>query len=131
MIMCVCLLGRLHAVATLGLVGGRRTNEVQERACGLGLRRSGADSAGKDGDNLQALRHGTDHVDAFEVHQLAQLLEGQVDLAAGEKRSHRYAGRRLYEALLDRLSDAPSREELLQRDAARSGGIAQTACCEL
>ena len=84
-------------------------------------------AAGKRGDDLQAGRHGADHVDALQVHQLAQLLEAQLDLAAGNQRADRNARRRLDEALAERLGDVPALEEPLQRDAARAGRIANAS----
>ena len=41
---------------------------------------------------------GAEHVDAFQVHQLAELLEAQRHLAARHQRAHRHAGRRLHRA---------------------------------
>ena len=50
----------------------------------------------------QARRHRADHVDAVDMHQLAELLEAQLDFAAREQRAHRHARRRLHEARRDR-----------------------------
>ena len=72
-----------------------------------------------------AVRHRPEHVDAVEVHQLAQLLEAQRHFAARDQRSHRHAGRRLHDAIANLVGDAPALEQLLQRHAARAGRIAE------
>ena len=72
-------------------------------------------------------RHLADQIDALQVHQLAALLEAQLDLAARHQRTHRHARRRLHDALAQGLGDAPALEQPQQRHAAGAGGIAHRA----
>ena len=57
------------------------------------------------------------------MHQLAQLLEAEGDLAARKQRADRHAGRCLYKPIADLALDAPAREKLLQCLATRPGRV--------
>ena len=85
--------------------------------------------AGERGDDLDARRHrSADHVEAFQVHQFAELLEAEVDLAARHQRAHRHARRRLHDARSAISSAMPQRSNsLASAHAARTGGVAD-AC---
>ena len=63
-----------------------------------------------------------------QVHQFAELLEAELDVAARDQRAHRHARRRLHDALLDLLRRCPSaRTAATSVHAARTGGIAEVA----
>ena len=64
-----------------------------------------------------------DHGDPRQAHQLAELLEAQVDSVARHQRTHRNAGRRLHDARRDLGRDAPALEQPLQVHAAGPGGV--------
>ena len=73
--------------------------------------RSPAHPGGKRGDDLHGRRHRPDDGDALQVDQLAELLESQRHLAAGDQRADRNARWRLHEPALQLLRDAPALEQ--------------------
>ena len=87
----------------------------------------GSYAGGERRDGLDGIRQRSEHGDAGQVHQLAELLETQRHAAIGHQRTHGHARRRHHDARADLLEDAPAREKLLQVHAAGAGGIAQRA----
>ena len=64
--------------------------------------------AGEGGHDRQRRRQGPQQLDAGLVAQLAQLLEAELDPAAGEQRGHGHAGRRLHQAARASARRCPS-----------------------
>ena len=63
----------------------------------------------------------------LQVHQLAQLLEAELDLAARHQGANGHAGRREDHPVLDLGGNAPALEERGERHATGSGGTADAA----
>jgi len=66
-------------------------------------------------------------VDAGHVHQFAQLLEAELDVAACHERAHGKAGRSLHDARCDGIGDAPALEQADKVHTARTRRIPDAA----
>ena len=82
----------------------------------------------EDSNDLNPGRQRADDIDARQVHQLAQLLETQLDFPARDEHANRNAGRCLHDARGDGFSDAPALKQATQVRAARTRRIADAAC---
>jgi len=98
------LSGRLHAVAApASSAAGERMKSSSARATS-----ACADAVQMPPENVVSISTPAawpDHVDAVEVHQLAQLLEAKLNLATSDQRAHRNARRRLHDARADHLGN--------------------------
>ena len=102
--------------------------KAEQRAHRLGLRRAGAQAGREGGDDLRSpAGSGPTHVDAVQVHQLAELLEAELDLAARHQRAHRHAGRRLHDAVAQSRRRCPSARTAAA--AARRWARWNSRCC--
>src|SRR5205823_1327910 len=68
-----------------------------------------------------------DDLDARHVHQFAQLLEAELDIALGHERAYGNTRRSLHDVRRDGLGDAPALEQADNVRAARTGRIADAA----
>src|SRR5207249_2687817 len=69
----------------------------------------------------------TDDIDARHVHQFAQLLKADFDIAACDERAHRNAGRSLDDARRNFVGDAPALEQVDKMRTARACRIPDAA----
>ena len=114
-------------MAPLGIHNIRRTHESKQRTHRLRLGRRGAQTCRESGDDFATGRHRPEHDYARQVHQFAELLEAELNLATGHQLAHRHTGGRLQDAVADGVGDAPALEHSFQRYTARPSGIAD--CC--
>src|SRR3954471_18663342 len=103
---------------------GWRGEELDERPRRIGLLRARMDTGGEHGHPLQLARQRADEVDAGEMHQLADLLEADLGVAAGDQGADEHAGWRLPELLLDLIRDAELLEHAQHVEPAWAGRIA-------
>src|SRR5712691_2638435 len=116
--------GGLQAVLPDDRCGGRRGDEFDQRPGRVRLFRAGVDAGGEHGHPLELARQRADVIDAGEMHQLADLLEADLGLAARDEGADEHAGRGLLELALDLARDAQFLEHAEHIDPARAGGIA-------
>src|SRR6185312_12964164 len=122
--------GGLHAVAALRCGCFRCCEEGKQRR---GIRRTARRPAygrREDGRKLDFRRQQADDVDARHVHQFAQLLEAELDIAARHERPHRDTWRSLHDPRRDRVGDAPALEQAGKVFTARARRVPDTADAE-
>src|SRR6266853_1419085 len=118
------LSGGLQAVLPDDRCGGRRGDEFEEDPGRVRLLRAGVDSGREHGHALELARQRPDVVDSGEMHQLADLLEADLGLAARDQVADEHARRGLLELALDLARDTELLEHAQHVDAARPSGIA-------
>src|SRR5262249_61287487 len=84
---------RLHALAALRPLGRRRSQEGEQRLRSLALTRCAANRAGKNRDQLNFGWKQADDIDTRLMHQLAHLLESELDIAACDQGPNWNSGR--------------------------------------
>src|SRR5213076_1353870 len=114
------LSGGLQAVLPDDRRGGRSGDESEERPGRVRLLRAGVDSGREHGHALELTRQRPDVVDSGEMHQLADLLEADLGLAARDQGADEYAGRGLLELAPDLAGDAQFLEHAEHVDPARA-----------
>src|SRR5690348_3567116 len=114
---------RLHAMASLRRVGIGRSKKAEQALSGSWIARCRAHRRRENGRRLQFRWKRADAVDAGQVHQFAQLLEAEVDVAAGDQRSDWNTGRGLDDAGSDGVGDVPALEQAEYVRTARSRRI--------
>src|SRR5437867_10699405 len=118
-----CLSGGLQAVLPDDRCGGRRGDEFDERPRRVRLLRAGVDAGREHGHALELARKRADVIDAGEMHQLADLLEADLGLAARDQGADEHARRGLLELSLDLAGATRLLEYAEHIEPARAGGI--------
>src|SRR5213076_471585 len=113
------LSGGLQAVLPDDRRGGRSGDESEERPGRVRLLRAGVDAGREHGHALELARKRADVIDAGEMHQLADLLEADLGLAARNQVADEHARRGLLELALDLARDAELLEHAQHVDPAR------------
>ena len=119
--------GGVHPVAPLRVRRRRRGHEVEQRPRRVGLARARADCRREGRDDLDRRRQRPEHVDAFEVNQLGQLLEAELHIAARHQRAHRNSGRRRRRSDPRLRGDAPALEQ--SAEPRRRSGRSRSRSC--